>query len=246
MNSPRPILLSSIAALLAFAAARSDAALVTYSTDANTIQLWHLDEAAGGSVTAGLGTLGGNAYSMDLNPAAGALVTTVLGAAGFAGFGNSANISAADLALGFDANASGAFQPETAATGGISNSADRISLSALNVGNGGATPFTLEAMVNFTGSTGNREIICTDTSGTNRGFQFRLNATQQLEFNLISNAGGGQRLIAVPTTGPNAFATNTWFHAAVAYDGANITFYWTKVDAAITTANSGSGTVSIE
>ncbi len=58
MNTPRSILASSIAALLAFAAVGSEAALVTYSTDANTIQLWHLDEAAGGSSFAGPLTFG--------------------------------------------------------------------------------------------------------------------------------------------------------------------------------------------
>ena len=38
------------------------------------------------------------------------VVTTILGAAGYAGFGNAANISAADFGFGVDANASGGFQ----------------------------------------------------------------------------------------------------------------------------------------
>ena len=234
MNSPRSILVSSIAALLAFAVVRSDAALVSYSADANTIQLWHLDEAAGGSSAAALGTLSGSGFTVDNNPnlAAPPLVTTVLGATEFSGFGNAANISAADLLLGFDRNASGAFQADA---GGAALSADAVTLSTLGIG--GTNPFTLEAMVNFTGSTGNREIISTDSSAGSRGFQFRLNTSQQLEFNLISG-GGGAKMIDVPTIGPNAFATGAWFHAEVAYDGANITFYWTKVDAAVTSANS--------
>src|SRR5207249_2578585 len=38
----------------------------------------------------------------------------------------------------------------------------------------------------------------------------------------------------LPTSGPDAFATNTWFHVAMSYDGTaganSVRFYWTKLD----------------
>ena len=235
MNTPRSILLSSIAAALCACAPSASAALIAYSVDANTTQLWHLDEAAGGSVTAGLGSLSGNAYSVDLNPAAGATVTSVLGAAAFSGFGNAANISAVDFGLGFDFNASGAFEGDVS---GTALSADRINLSSLGIN--GTQPFTLEAMISPASAAGNREIISTDSSSGTRGFQFRLTTGgttgQRLEFNLISSAGA-QRFAEIPNTGANAFALNSWFHTAFVFDGTNAQFFWTKVDTATTVAN---------
>ena len=44
MNTPRSILLSSIAAALCACAPSASAALIAYSVDVNTTQLWHLDE----------------------------------------------------------------------------------------------------------------------------------------------------------------------------------------------------------
>ena len=240
MNSPRTILVSSVAALLTVAASSASAALVTYADDPNTVQLWHLDEAAGSSQAVGLGTFGGNAFTVDENPAAALppVVTTVLGAAGFAGFGQAANFTGlTDHLLGFDGNASDAYEGDVNGA----PSADAIALSSL--GMNGTQPFTLEAMINLSSATGNREIIATDSTQFLRGFQFRVTTGgttgQRLEFNLISSAGA-QRFADIPNTGDHAFALNNWFHVAFTFDPThdnNAQFYWTKVDPGFSVAN---------
>ena len=88
---------------------------------------------------------------------------------------------------------------------------------------GAGNQFTLEALVNLpTITSGNREIIATDNSGANidRGLQFRITATGQLEFNFIG-VNTSSITMPIPTTGDHAFAANEWFHVALVYDGAN-------------------------
>jgi len=108
-------------------------------------------------------------------------------------------------------------------------------MSQLNMGNGGPTPWTLEAMIFPSVTNVNQEIISTDSSAANRGFQFRINTAGQLELNLI--AAGINPKTAIPSTGPHAFAANNWYHVAATYDGANIILYWTKVTPNFTGAN---------
>ena len=74
-------------------------------------------------------------------------------------------------------------------------------MTNLNIGNSnsvinGRSPFTIEAMVNTStnlSATGvQQEIMCTDDANGTRGFQFRINAGGQLEFNYIGgNPGSG-------------------------------------------------------
>ncbi|WP_193214642.1 laminin G domain-containing protein [Luteolibacter marinus] len=206
-----------------------------YTADSKTAHLYHFDEAAGGSAAANSGNAGLNAITTDVNPATGATVTTVLGATGYSGFGNAANFGAnLDQLAGFDANSNGTFEPDQS---GAILSPDAVNLSSLGLG--GANPFTLEALVYTNSATGNRHILCTDSSAANRGFQFRITTGgttgQRLEFNQITN--GGQRFGEIPNTGDHAFATGQWFHAAFVYDGTNCQFYWTKVDPATTAVN---------
>ena len=208
-----------------------------YTADANTVHLFHLNEVSG-SATANSGTAGNNAYTLDGNPLS-SVVTTVLGAAAYTGFGNCANFgTATDLLIGYDANANLAFNPDLS---GTSLSADAIALSTLGLN--GTNPFTIEALVCPASAAGNREIICTDSSAAlnaNRGFQFRITTGgttgQRLEFNLIGVAGT-QKFGEIPASGTHAFATNTWFHAAFVYTGTVCRFYWTKLDPGVTTAN---------
>lgn len=214
------------------------AAVAPYSTaDADTVHLYHFSEAPGGSVTANSGSAGLSAYTIDANPVTGATVTDVLGALGATGFGNAVNLTGkTDQLVGFDTNNSGGFQTDQSAA---ILSPDRVTLGSLGLG--GTSPFTLEALVNTSSPTANRFIICTDSSATNRGFQFRIttggSTGQRLEFNQITNTGGGQRLAEIPNSGTHAFATGTWFHAAIVFDGANCQFYWTKVDPSVVHAN---------
>lgn len=207
-----------------------------YTADPHTVHLYHFDEPAGTSAAANAGSAGQNAFTMDVNPATGTLVTSVLGGSAFSGFGSSANFGAnLDFLAGFDGNGNGAFQTDQS---GAILSPDAVTLGSL--GMGGTGPFTLEAMVLTNSATGNRHIMSTDSSAASRGFQFRIvpgGATgQRLEFNQITG-GGGQRFGEIPNAGPHAFATGQWFHVAFVHDGTNCQFYWTRVDPGSTAPN---------
>ncbi len=239
MKSPRLTL--TLAASLA--ASLAQASIAPYAADANTLHLYHFNEAAGGSVTVNSGSVAGNAYTVNCAVASvtPGTVTTMLGASGPSGFGNAINVASVGTSgnlVGFDANGSGAYQGDVNAT---TPSADRINLSAL--GMTGTAPFTVEALINLNSSTGNRHILSTDWSGATtgtRGFQFRVTTGgttgQRLEFNMI-HVTGGQRFAEIPVSGTHAYALNQWFHVAITFDGTNTQFYWTKVDPTITTAN---------
>lgn len=214
------------------------AGVAPYPTaDPDTSYLYHFNEAAGGSSAANLGSAGVAALSVDGNPYVGdgldqPLITSVLGSTGYNNFGNAASLFS-DACLGVDANGNGTFTPGDSAPVGPDEMADHSTIFGLG------NAFTLEAMVNVSSITGsNREIICTDTNGAaaDRGFQFRINATGNLEFNAIGTTPAAA-IMAIPTTGPNAFAANEWFHVALTYDGTTLRFYWTRVDPATTSAN---------
>ena len=168
--------------------------------------------------------------------------TAVTGAPGFTGFGNAADLTGlASHLIGYDANASGAFEGDLIGT----PSPDQIVLSTLGIG--GGAPFTLEALVAPASASGQREIICTDSYAATRGFQFRITnggATgQQLEFHLIGT--GSQRLAPIPDSGAHAFVTGEWFHAAFTYDGSTARFYWTRLTAEVAAANPIGGEQSL-
>src|SRR6266481_3943317 len=218
---PFPWLVRSLLLLtLQFVFFSVEAAPSPYTWDANTLFLFHFDEPAAASAATNSGSLKGNAYSVNMTTASSAppVVTTVLGAAGYPGFGNAANLNTSGYLLGYDADDSGAYNGETV---------EAFSMSQLNMGNGGPTTWTLEAMILPSVTNANQEIISTDSSAASRGFQFRLNTAGQLELNLI--AAGINPKTAIPSTGLHAFVANNWYHVAVTYDGANIILYWTKV-----------------
>lgn len=228
-----------MAACGALAAAAPAWALVNpYAPDANTIHLFHLNEAAGVGVASNAGSAGTNAIAFDGATFAGdgadqASLTTLLGSAGFSGFGNAANINATTVGLGLDFSGNGAFRLDDADP--VTD--DRQANHSAIMGAGNA--FTVEALVNVPAiNSGNRQIISTDNSLANnlRGFQFRITAAGNLEFNFIA-PNTSSVSAAIPTTGANGFVANQWFHAAMAYDGTNARFYWTKVDASATVAN---------
>ena len=215
------------------------AAPAPYIADPNTVFLFHFDEPAGGSGatnSAGL-TTGTNLVSFDGNPYAGdgidqTTLTTVLGATGFAGFGNSADVSGGtNRGLGLDASLNGAFGLDDGAP--LSN--DRLP-THIFFGSGNA--FTLEALVNVSTITGfNQEIISTDqgSGNTDRGLQFRINAAGALEFNFVGVSTTSVTNL-IPTSGPDAFVPGEWFHVALSYDGANASFYWTRLNSGATNA----------
>ncbi len=216
--------------VLVLAPAASAAVSGPYTADAATVHLFHLDEASGsssansGNSTAPLLAFTGTSAPSTNNSAQPAN-TSILGAGAWSGaFGKAANLSTATAGLGLDANGSGGFQP------GNTTCPDGIAHSTLAGADGS---FTLEALVNLPAITGSqREIITTDSSLTNRGFQFRVNSSGALEFNFITGSGSAITM-PIPVSGTHAFAANEWFHVALAYDGPthSSTFYWTRLSA---------------
>ena len=211
--------------------------LQPYAADANTLMLFHCDET-GGSVTTNWGTLGGNAYcvSNSTDVAVPPTVTNILGATAYTtNFGTAAAFTTSEL-LGYDYNRNGYFDADVSSS---EPSADAFPMSLLNMGNGGPTPWTLEAAICPTITNANQEIITTDSSSGNRGFQFRLDTAGQLELNLISVASADFKA-AIPTLASdptNGYVANTWYHVAATYDGTNVVLYWTKMTPSTGVAN---------
>lgn len=213
--------------LAAVSAVALHAAPEPYAPDANTVMLLHFDESSGG-VSANAVAGKNNVYTWTFGSATGTANTTLLGAASFAGFGRCMDLgTATNLGAAYDGNGDSTYNGEAV---------DVIALSTLGIG--GANPFTLEALVspNALPLATNRQIISTDSSAATRGFQFRINSSLQLEFNMVG-LGGAQRAVAIPTTGTHAIAAGQWFHVAFVYDGVSCRFYWTRLDSGATAAN---------
>ncbi len=204
-----------------------------YTADANTLFLLHFDGAAGSSAVPNLGSKGGNFYTV-VNSTAGngtaapALVTAMTGQPAYVNGATNFNLcitnpAAGDL-CGYDFNNSGAYQGDVS---GATLSPDAMALTNLNIGNGGQSSFTIEALIRPTIITANQEIVCTDSSAGSRGFQFRITGGS-VQFQFIN---GAQALSGtIPTTGNDAFVAGNWYHVAIAYNGTTATIYWTLLN----------------
>ncbi len=190
--------------------------LSAYTNDAHTVYLFHLDETAGSGTAAWEGSgAGSGAYTVD---ASADEVTDVLGAAGL--FGGAADMMGAwsERGIGIDVDT-----PSDGFEYG-----DEINFNTI-ISNG---QFTLEALVKPAVSdlTDHGQIWCMDSGDGSRGFQFRLNSSEQLEWNPI-NLGGDAVSISVGT-----LRTNSWYHAAITYSDGDYTMYWTPADGSNTQA----------
>ena len=236
-----------LVAAIAFLTAMSVRAEIVgpYTADTNTLFLLHFDEAAGGYVTTNVGIKGGNfltVTNITTGPGLGIAsnVPTMLGKAGYTDgthdFGNCVSGTNTEAPftnglVGYDGNGNGFYDADVQ---GGSVCADAIGLTNLNIGcTNPATgaynsPFTIEALICPTVNNAFQEIVCTDDYNGTRGFQFRMTSSAQLEFNFIGSPGK-QILAPIPTTGIQAYASNTWFHVAVTYDGTNLMLYWTRL-----------------
>lgn len=229
------------------------AALVgPYTPDANTLFLLHLDGASGSSVTTNVGLEGGNFITANFSSTGNPLptITTMLGFPSFStnspttvSFDNCESNMTSGYILGYDYNKDGSFEGDTG--GANPANADYLAMTNLNIGNGSSTPFTLEALIcpntitsGPLNSSGDYDIISTDSHNTLRGFFFRI-ANGTLAFQFVGGTGvASQSLSAnIPTTGENAFVANTWYHVAFTFDGTNATLYWTKLDPSLGAAN---------
>ena len=242
--------LTATLVIASFATPITQAALQSYRPDADTLHLYTFEEARGMSFAANLGTKGGKALtvretSRSVQRNVAQLRTDMLGYAGFAGFGDAVRISSLGTpenpsgmeGLGFDYNGDGNYDQ------GMINhaAADRV----VNYKTYFPGSYTLEAMVNLPSITdtdplSGRTIISFDSSSENhRSIFFRV-ASGQLQLLNTENTVGITRAIAIPTTGPDAFEPDVWFHVAVAHrsaDGGSTQFYWTRVDPSRTQAN---------
>ena len=113
--------------------------------------------------------------------------------------------------------------------------------------------FTFEAMirpvVNPLTAGRNMEIISGDSGASFRAWQFRINTSGKLEFNININAPAGwvhDISVPLPSTGPDAVAAGNWYHVAVTCTGnaptngdtaAQLKLYWTLMDMTRTNAD---------
>ena len=224
-----------------------------YTVDANTLHLWHLNEATPPCIDAVPTTSGGSNLVGLINGA-------TLGTASFSGFGNALNTydggpslntqAAKDAILGLTAQATN----------------NPVVVAYQNSTNGA---FTFEAIVridfdptvNYQALRAGGHMILTGEGAANgnRVFQMRIDPvgvnpsaggyTSALGFPCIefinvhlAVAPVENIVVPIPTNGPNAIVSNGWFHVAVTYNGQpntanNVKVYWTAMDNSQGSAN---------
>ena len=224
-----------------------------YVADPATLHLWHLDELSTPSTDAGqdgteLTALSGGA---------------VLGADSFAGFGTALNTvdGGQDGILPTSKNAVLSALPLA------EDDTDSVLMAFADPDSGA---FTFEAIVRVdfdpsldmaaNGRNSPMQILSGDGDfNAERVFQWRLapvgfgsgnTSVCRFEFINIRQGTGIQTIVVpIPDSGPDAIASNKWYHVAVTYDGNegapnNLKFYWTLLDTNRSVANLiGTGTM---
>lgn len=219
---------------------------IPYLPDVNTRALWHFDEASG--ATSSADAAGGTTLAAIRDGA-------TLGNASFAGFGLAASTYDSGPGATLAANPSG-IPGRNAYLGPLPLVNGTGDNSTLNF-TGADGAFTIEALlrVDFDPAsqavapdTGRAmQIVSADAEETVRLFQFKLgwsgvnDPTPDITF--INIGTPIQTITApLPVSGPNAIASNGWYHVAVTYNGLantadNFKFYWTKVESNRTQAD---------
>lgn len=200
------------------------------------MQLWHLDEAGTPCTNA---LAGGISLAVLANGAA-------LGNASFPGFVNALNTADAGQAgtVLADKDALLSALPLVNGTGDDAP----VTLDDITTGS-----FTFEAVVrvdfdpllNLSGRGSGMQIFSGEGDGSvDRVFQWRLDpvgygpgdtTVPRLEFINLRQGGSIQSIvIPIPTNGPNAIASNQWYHVAATYNGSdstaeNFRAYWTSL-----------------
>ena len=234
-----------------------------YAADAYTLHLWHLDEATLpclDSVTSSNlnlnGLLGGAQLANPAFPGFGTCLNTLgnygynvwmsnsAPAASFSGAGLFPVATASAATLMAYAGTNGAFTMEC-----LLCPLFPVTTNFGSLANGG----TGRAMINW-------QIISGEsTVNAGRIWQFRFdpigvmttagvfpptgNTLPLLDFINVDAGGTSYQLFApIPTNGPNAIASNQWFHVAATYSGSpnqpdNFKFYWTAMNPANTNDN---------
>lgn len=190
-----------------------------YTSDANTLHLWHLDEANPGPAA---DSGGGSTFALQ------SVDSATLGATALSGFGTAGDLTAATNSEFADASATpttsvvgadGAFTFEVVAKFGNLSGTQQI----MTLGSSAGQSFQLR-------------IDSLGTSGNPRLFFVKVGGSEGTDNNNFAD---------IPTTGLHAFDPSAWYHIAAAYNGAadptetanNFTLFWTKVDDSVTEAN---------
>ncbi len=181
-----------------------------YKADADTLHLWHMDEAAPGPVQPASGVTG----SFSLAPVSGA----TLGNAAYPEFGTAGDTSAISPS-GFQGSS--------------------IPVSSVTGAEGAFTFEAMVRVATITAPQQVISMEKDTTDNHERPFQFRIGGTSAglLYFINIAGSIGVQNISTpIPFSGEHAFVPHQWFHVAVTYNGSentpdNIKFYWTRVDA---------------
>lgn len=254
MRTPLPIPQLATLVVFGFACCTAQAALYgPYAADSDTLHLWHMDSPApvedavpsGGTNLVGL--LNGAALGDASYPGFGTALNTTDGGPDVLAERNAlltastATPNPGNVTLTVADTTSGAFTFEAIVWIGF-DPAKNFGTTA-NGGNNRGTPFNI--------------VSAESSANGNRIFQFRIvptgmvPATGQppapspfISFENVRMISGNQPSIyaAIPTDGPDAIASNGWYHVAVTYNGVpstegNIRFYWTRIDASRETAN---------
>ena len=227
-----------------------------YTADANTLHLWHMDASAvpvpdevvtGGTNLVKLllgATLSAPAYSAAFGTALSTLdggQDNTAGNAKDAYLTASSSTATTNVSLTLADPTSGAFTMEALVWIGFDPAKNLGTIA--NGGNGRTIGTSIPGVCQILSGDGN--------TNANRVFQFRIapidtdnpiNATVQLQFININLGGSQKTTTAIPTTGPDAIVSNSWYHVAVTYNGNedtdnNLTFYWTLLDPSRTNAN---------
>ncbi len=233
-----------VLALLASQAARAGLA-VPYSQDANTMHLWHLDDASNQLFAADMATNPvDTATPIQLanigEPTPGQQPTNAFFGApgpGYPGLTNSYIASTKQHVLaGNNGTSFGGFFPDVSQFCNPVSGAFTFE-ALVNLGNGSAPLSTMDA-----------EIICGDDNSPSigaRGWQWRLQ-NGNMEWDLLAGSTDNDFKAALPTTGPDAVKLNTWYHVAITFTGQSptngdssnvLTMYWTVLDPSRTTAD---------
>lgn len=170
--------------------------LAPYQADADTVFLFHLDELPGSSVAGNAVTSGWNGITVDTQTKTTAVFT---GASGVFG-GAAALTDSRGVAVDFDGNVE--FSDD---------GPDRFDLTSLT---GVGRSFTVEALLKpATADFTNHAQIWSGDSVVmgQRGFQFRINDAEKLEYNGL-DFGGGNVVAPLPS-----LKAGTWYHAALTY-----------------------------
>jgi len=223
-------------AMLAFAFSAHAGLAIPYSPDADTLHLWHLDD------TNGLYTEDAIATSASASTNAIPITLTNLGEP------TPGTFPYTDTSLGnpsYDAPLGTCVTSTTKQHLLYGRSFPNVSQFC----NSNSGAFTFEAIINITVpyATAGGEILAGDNGGgiTTRGWQWRIN-NGTMNWDTLAGSTDNNFSANLPTTGPDAVATNVWYHAAVTYTGNAptngdtpnlLTMYWTLLDPSRTNAD---------